>query len=182
MKKFIFIIVLIVVFAIGIMKFSGKTALVLTPTPAPAQISNDYKNIAYQIEGQEILLKNGSAETAAAPDSVETVTTQYFGNEVRGDFNNDGNQDVAFVLTQSGGGTGVFFYVVAAIKTASGYKGTNAVFLGDRIAPQTTEFKNGEIIVNYTDRKPNESFATDPSVGVSKYLKTNGLQLLEVSQ
>ena len=178
MKKLIFIIILIVVFAIGIMKFSGKTALV--PTPTPAQALSDYKNIAYQIDGQEILLKNGSAESPAGPDSEETVTTEYFGNEAKGDFNNDGTGDVAFVLTQSGGGTGVFFYVAVALKTVGGYKGTNVIFLGDRIAPQTTEFRNGEIIVNYADRKPNEPFSTTPSVGVSKYLKVNGLQLVEV--
>lgn len=174
--------VLIVIFAVGIVKFSGKTPSDQTLTPTSEQASSDYKNIAYQIEGQEILLKNGVAETVAAPDSVETVTTEYFGNEVKWDFNNDGTQDVAFVLTQSGGGTGVFYYVVVAIKTTSGYKGTNAIFLGDRIAPQTTEFRNSKIVVNYMDRKPNESFSSDPSVGVSKYLKVNGSQLLEVSQ
>lgn len=178
MKKFIFIIILVVAFAIGIIKFSGKTAL----APTSGQASDDYKNIAYQIEGQEILLKNGSAETAVAPGSVETITTEYFGNEVKGDFNNDGTQDVAFILTQNGGGTGVFFYAAVAIKTATGYKGTNAIYLGDRIAPQTTEFRNGEIIVNYADRKPNEPFSADPSVGVSQYLKVNGLQLVEVTK
>ncbi len=178
MKKIILIAALTIVFVIGIFKFTGKEAL----APTPTQTSGDHKNIAYQIEGQEILLKNGSAETAAASDSAGIITTEYFGNEAKGDFNNDGKQDVAFVLTQNGGGTGVFFYAVVAIKTATGYKGTNAVYLGDRIAPQTTEFRNGEIIVNYADRKPNEPFSADPSVGVSKYLKVNGLQLLEVSQ
>jgi len=182
MKKIIFIIVLIVAFAIGVAKFAGKTSLAPTSTSIPAQTVSDYKNIAYQIEGQEILLKNGSTETVAAPDSAKTVTTEYFGNEARGDFNNDGKEDVTFILTQSGGGTGVFYYVVVAIKTADGYKGTNAIFLGDRIAPQTTEFRNSQIIVNYSERKPNESYSADPSVGVSKYLKVNGLQLLEVSK
>ena len=182
MKKFALIIVLVVIFAVGIVKFSGKAPSVdVQSSVSPStQVSNGYKNIAYQIEGQEILLKNGVAETAAAPDSVETVTTEYFGNEMKGDFNNDGTQDVAFILTQSGSWTGVFFYIVVAIKTSDGYKGTNAILLGDRIAPQTIEFKNNEIIVNYTDRKAGEPFSEEPSVGVSKYLKINGLQLLEV--
>ena len=178
MKKFILIIVLVIAFGVGVSRFNDKT--VLAPTATPAQAVNDYKNIAYQIEGEEILLKNGFAETATAPDSEGITTTEYFGNEVRGDFNNDGGQDVAFVLTQNGGGTGIFFYVVVALKTADGYKGTNAIYLGDRIAPQTTEFKNGQIVGNYANRKPNEPFSEEPSVGVSKYLKVDSSQLVEV--
>ena len=179
MKKIALILVLIVAFGVGIIKFSQKNDSVATLTPI--QTSNDYKNIAYQIEDQEILLKNGVAETRIAPDLEENVDTEYFGNDVRGDFNRDGTEDVAFILTQSGSWTGVFFYVVVAIKTSNGYKGTNAILLGDRIAPQTIEFKNNEIIVNYADRKPSEPFSEEPSVGVSKYLKIDGLQLLEVS-
>ncbi len=154
---------------------------------APIEIVNnspasDYKNISYVIEGETILLKNGIHEAEAAPDSEEIVATEYFGNEVTGDFNNDGMQDIAFLLTQSGGGTGVFYYVAVALQSATGYKGTNAISFGDRIAPQTTEFKNGQIIVNYADRKPDEPYSADPSVGVSKYFKVSGGKLVEVSQ
>jgi hypothetical protein len=59
---------------------------------------------------------------------------------------------------------------VAALKTESGYTGTNAVFLGDRIAPQTTSITDGTLIVNYADRAPGEPMTAAPSVGVSKYL------------
>jgi hypothetical protein len=73
-------------------------------------------------------------------------------------------------------GTGTFYYVVASLQTPSGYTGTNAIFLGDRIAPQTTEIKNGEIIVNYADRKPTDPMSAQPTVGVSKYFKIqNGI-------
>ncbi len=149
----------------------------VTNSPAPV---NDYKNISYEVEGESVQLRNGTSESEAAPGSAEMITTEYFGNEVKADFNNDGTQDVAFILTQSGGGTGVFYYVVAALKTFDGYKGTNAIILGDRIAPQTTEFHNGQILVNYADRKPGEPFSADPSVGVSKYFKVSGGKLLEV--
>lgn len=180
MKKIILILAL--AFIVGVVVFTREDGLILSPDPTPTQVSADYKNVAYQIEGQEILLKNGVAETSIASDLNETVDTEYFGNEVKGDFNGDGTEDAAFVLTQSGSWTGVFFYVVVAIKTADGYKGTNAILLGDRIAPQTTEFKKGKIIVNYADRKAGEPFSQDPSVGVSKYLKIDGRQLIEVSK
>lgn len=118
------------------------------------------------------------AETEAAPGSASKIVTRYFGNEATGDLNGDGAADVAFLLTQDGGGSGTFYYVVAALKEAGGYRGTNAILLGDRIAPQTTEIRNGTLIVNYADRKPSDPMTTQPSVGVSKYLKIQGTTLV----
>ncbi len=183
MNKLILIVGILLLAAAALFKFMPeKTSVEVSNSVQPsAQVSNGYKNISYQIEGQEVLLENGLAETFPEPNSTQTVETEYFGNEARGDFNNDGKDDVAFILTQSGSGTGVFWYVVAAIKTDSGYKGTNAIFLGDRIAPQTTEFRDGKLIVNYADRKAGEPFSAEPTVGVSKYLKVNGSQLVEVA-
>ena len=56
---------------------------------------------------------------------------------------------------------------MAAIKTEEGYKGSEAYFLGDRIAPQTTEYRDGIVVVNYADRAGNEPFSTPPSIGKS---------------
>ena len=127
----------------------------------------NYENITYTIDGQPVTLINGKSATA-----------QYFGNEAMGDLNGDGLPDVAFILTNNPGGSGTFYYVVVAIKTSTGYKGTNAILLGDRIAPQTTEIKNGELIVNYADRKPSDPMTASPSIGVSKYLKVQGDSLV----
>lgn len=61
-----------------------------------------------------------------------------------------------------------FFYVVAALATEHGYKGSASVVLGDRIAPQTTESGPGNsIIVNYLDRAATDPMTTQPSVGKS---------------
>ncbi len=103
--------------------------------------------------------------------------TRYFGNEVKGDFNGDGQEDSAYLFTQDGGGSGTFYYVT--VKLANGQE-LNAILLGDRIAPQTTEYRDGKIIVNYADRKPNEPMTTRPSVGVSKYLEVVNNQLVEI--
>ncbi len=99
-----------------------------------------------------------------------TGTTRYFGNEATGDLNGDGRPDVAFLVTMQPGGSGTFFYVAAALDTDDGWIGTDAYLLGDRIAPQTTEIRDGVITVNYADRKPGEPFTARPSVGVSKCL------------
>ena len=142
--------------------------------------ATDYKNATYTIDGQSVALVNGISVVAAAPESASSITTQYFGNETSGDLNGDGSDDVAFVLTQNTGGSGTFYYVVAALKTANGYQGTNAILLGDRISPQTTQIQNGEVVVNYADRKASDSMTTAPSVGVTKYLKVVRTTLTEV--
>ena len=171
---------------------------VLKPSPAKdngAQIlGNDYKNATYVIEGRSVTLVNGLAETEAAPSSATKIITRYFGNEVKHDLNNDGLEDVAFLLTQETGGGGTFFYVVAALNTPVGYVGSDAVLLGDRIAPQTTHMDEGQtsngttrqnvIVVNYVVRLPGEPFTTRPSLGKSIWLKLdpNTMMLAEVAQ
>lgn len=140
---------------------------------------DDYKNAGYVIDGKEIILTNGLSEHNI-PGTSTSLTTRYFGNEVTGDFNEDGAPDVAFILTQDGGGSGTFYYVVAALRTSKGYRGTNAILLGDRIAPQTTEIKGTRILVNYADRRPQEPFITAPSVGISRYFAIKEGTLVEI--
>ena len=125
----------------------------------------DVKNATYEIQEKSVTLVNGSSIVQDTPSS-QTVTA-YFGNEARGDLDNDGDEDVAFILIQNGGGSGTFVYVVAALLTPGGYVGTNGILLGDRIAPQTTEVRNGQVIVNFADRRPDEPMTTQPSIGIT---------------
>jgi len=180
MKK-ILLIIFVIIIIIGISYFIDQLAIDKPfVTPVEQNLIADEKNTTYIIDGREVVLVNGRAEEWSAPGAESKTITLYFGNEVKADFNSDGIEDIAFLLTQDSGGSGTFYYVVAALGTNSGYNGTNAVFLGDRIAPQTTEFKNDTIIVNYAERKPGEPFTTQPSVGVSKYLKVFNSELIEV--
>ena len=134
-------------------------------------IARDYKNAAYMVDGRRITLKNGVSEIEATPGSASKIVTRYFGKEVRKDLDGDGREDIMFLLTQETGGSGTFFYVVAALNTPAGYVGTQGFLLGDRIAPQTTESGSGKIIVvNYTDRALGESFTIQSSVGKSIWL------------
>ncbi|MCX6702737.1 MAG: hypothetical protein NTW60_02625 [Candidatus Wolfebacteria bacterium] len=169
------IITLVAVIAIAI----GGVALWHRSTQAPL-LATDYKNATYSIEGKDISLISGYAETEVVPGSASNLVTQYFGNEATGDLTGSGLLDTAFLLTQDSGGSGTFYYLVAAIKVKAGYKGTNAIFLGDRIAPQTTEIKNRKIIVNYAERKPGEPMSAQPSAGVSKYFRVEDNRLTEI--
>lgn len=150
-----------------------------------APVSSGYKDAEYVIEGVRVKLVNGVAEVEAAPGSAAKIVTQYFGNEVLQDLDGDGREDIVFLLTQQSGGSGTFYYVVAALNTEHGYVGSEALLLGDRISPQTTEKGPGKsIVVNYADRAPGESFAQAPSVGKSirLILDTASMQFGEVVQ
>ena len=134
----------------------------------------DYRKAEYVIEGQRIKL----AEAEASPGSASRVATRYFGNELKTDLNDDGREDIVFLLTQQRGGSGTFFYAVAALNTEAGYLGSDGYLLGDRIAPQTTVVSRNPrhknvIVVNYADRRPDEPMTARPSVGKSVYLKLN---------
>jgi len=173
--------IILIVIAIIILGVAG--CLIYKPTnpatPGP-KLPVDARNAAYVIEGEETALINGRAETQAVEDSASKVITQYFGNDVKADFNGDRINDMAFLLTQNSGGSGTFYYVAAIISQDNNYRGVNTILLGDRIAPQTTEFQNGEIIVNYADRKPGEPMTAIPSVGVSRYFKIDSGNLVEI--
>ncbi len=126
-----------------------------------ADTSGDYKDISYMIEGSIIPLNE---------------KFRYFGNELMTDLDNDGCEDVVFLTTHQPGGSGTFYYVVAALNTGNGYIGSDGYFLGDRIAPQTIELSQNPkhknvVVVNYADRSPGEPMTTQPSVGKSAYIK-----------
>ena len=140
----------------------------------------DPLNAVYGIEGHEIHLINGRADAEAAPGAVCRITTSVFGKPVYGDLDADGNEDAALLLIQSSGGSGTFYYATAALNTNGAYRGTNAVFLGDRIAPQTVEIRNGVFIANYADRRREEAMTTPPTVGKSKYLTFKDNELMDI--
>ena len=176
-----------IIVGIVVLAISGASGLYLVMKDARSAghdakndvISKNVQNATFEIDSTRVTLHDGESSVSAAPGSAAAVVTRYFGNEARGDFNRDGYNDVAFILTQSPGGSGTFYYVAVALGTKSGYRGTNAIVLGDRISPQTTEYRLGKIIVNFADRKPTDAMTVKPSVGVSKYFEVQGDSLVE---
>jgi len=179
-NKIILVVILaVIIIGIGYWFYQSQKEEQLIETQT---FTLDARNCTYIIEGKNITLTNGYSEEEIAPVSASKIITRYFGNEVSGDFNNDGISDVAFLLTQSSGGSGTFYYVAVALGSEDKCIGTNAIFLGDRIAPQTTIFQDGEIIVNYAERKPDEPITALPSVGVLKYLNIDEGRLVEIQR
>ena len=178
-RVFIFLCLAIAVTVIGIELTHRKSRPALVPSAPTQANTSDFRSASYLVDGQNITLKNGVFE-AANPESSSTTTTSYFGNEAHGDLNGDGKEDVAFILTQTGGGSGTFYFLVAALKTDTGYQGTNTIFLGDRVAPMATEITGGMIIANFAERKPGEPFAAEATVATSTYARMVKGKLTEV--
>ncbi len=139
-------------------------------------VCSGHLDATYEIDGIPVALVNGVSEIEAAPGSASKILTRNYGLQANGDLNGDGRSDIAFLLTQSGGGSGTFYYLVAAICTDSGYDGSNGIFLGDRILPISVAIEDGSIVVTYKDRLPEETFAAPPSVTVERGIGlTNGM-------
>ncbi len=179
MKKIILgVVVPAVILVAGFYAFN---AYIYNEKQAPATAS--FKDAEYRIDGTVVRLKDGFAETEAAPGSASKITTRYFGNDYAVDLNDDGKEDVVFILTQETGGTGIFYYVVAAISTERGYVGSDGYLLGDRIAPQTIGTSpnprhTGVIVANYADRPESDPMSSQPSVGRSAYLKLDAASMM----
>jgi hypothetical protein len=183
MKKILFSIILILLIALSTDRilsefriFSNKdsdapkplenTTIVKTP-------NNDPLNMSYTIEDYVFTLSNGVGTATSSVDSLITSSIMIFGTPTYGDLDGDGDSDAVILLVQESGGTGSFYYGTLAIKEGDKYVSTNALFLGDRIAPQTVEIQDGKAVFNIADRKENESMATPPSVGKSIIIDFN---------
>lgn len=165
MKKAIFFIVLIVLVGVGVYMWGNQGQM----DGSPQKNTEDPFNTTYMIEGASVTLNLGSAESEVAPGSASKLVTKVFGEPVYGDLDGDGDDDAAIFLTQDGGGSGTFYYAVAAINEDGAYKGTKAILLGDRIAPQTINIREGFLVANYADRKAGDEMTAQPSMGVSMY-------------
>jgi len=137
-------------------------------------------NTTYEIGAESVALVNGRAETATAPGSASRMETRVFGQPVCGDLDGDGDEDAALLLLQDFGASGTFYYVAAARKVSGAYAGTNAVLLGDRIAPQNVAITNGVVVANYAVRGSQEPMTARPSLHVSKYLTLEKEVLVEI--
>ena len=167
-KKTIILAAIIIVLILGGFWLYARKPATYGPNPAGNSVL-DPRNATYTIEGRGVRFQNGRAEQEIVPGSASKIVTSIFGEPVIGTI--DGKKVAAVMLTQTTGGTGTFYYVAAAVEVVGGMTaGTNAILLGDRIAPQNVEIKTNEIIANYAARKPGEPFSASPSVGVSKYI------------
>lgn len=145
-----------------------------------ANIGTDPLNAYYLIDNRIIKLENGLYEKDIENSSAKEII-KILGNPTIGDLNDDSIQDdAAVILTQDSGGSGTFYYVAAAIKNSYGYKGSNTVFLGDRITIDKVNIKKGLIEITYLDRAEQDLMSDKPSVQKTISLKVEGNVLASI--
>lgn len=106
-------------------------------------------------------------EKETGSDASTGRIVKVFSDPVYGDLDGDGDDDAVLMLYEQAGGSGTFYYVAVAINEDGVYRGTDTLFIGDRIAPQTLRIQDGRPIVTYADRGPKDPFSVQPSIGKS---------------
>lgn len=147
---------------------TGTTLITVTREP-----SSDPLNASYLIDGHMVKLIHGHAEEIASPGSATKVTTHVAEKTAYGDVDKDGNDDAVLILVRDSGGSGTYYYVAASLNVKGAYRGTNAVFLGDRIVPGNVKIEKGLIVVEYSDRTAKDAMITPPAESMIKYLKVD---------
>ena len=135
----------------------------------------DPSNATFTIDDEEITLSAGHNERNIAPGSALVEETVLLDQFAYGDLNADGKEDAVFFLARYGGGSGTFVYVGAFVSGPVNYKGTQTVFIGDRIVPQSISISGGIVTVTYLDRKAEEALSAEPTILESKqFVYRNG--------
>jgi len=158
----------LLVFCIVLAFFIGEKEHTESTQP---EKGTDVRNAAFTLEGRTFMLSNGKAELQTAPGASGKETLTLFGEPAHGDFDNDGDTDAAVWLVHETGGSGAFYYVALALKAGDAYRTTNALFLGDRIAPQTIDVQEKRAVYNFAERREGEPYTAPPSVGRSVWVE-----------
>ena len=143
--------------------------------PVTSMSKPDLADATYSTEDGPLTFSNGTATRSIVPGSALTEETTLTDVMENGDLNGDGKQDAVGIFVKNGAGSGVFIYLAAVISGPVSYKGTNMVFVGDRVTPKSIKISGSTITVNYLDRDPGEPFSADPTVQASKdFIYKNG--------
>jgi hypothetical protein len=172
----IIIIFLIIGALIGLYILSKRpTPVVMTPSEnetengGPVISRPNPANATFDFDGESITLSGGKKIREIGPEGSLTEEIALTDAIAYGDINKDGKDDAVALVTRLGGGSGLFIYVVGYVSGPTAYRGTNAVFLGDRLTPQTITINTeGVITVEYLDRDSNEPFAAEPTIQTTK--------------
>ena len=87
----------------------------------------------------------------------------------------------AVILERQDGGDSDRYYLAAALNSQGAMNGTAGIVLGDRVAPQNLDVRDGKIIVSYLDRKKGEAATVAPTVVVTRTFVVKDDQLKEVA-
>lgn len=179
----------ILILAIVLMALGGLYALQqssegeLDNEPAGTPTSSDFRpnpsNATFTFDDGPITLSQGRNEREIVPGGALTEETLLTDHRAYGDLNNDGRNDTAAVIVRQSGASGIFIYVAAFVSGPTAYKGTNALFVGDRVNPQNISISDGVITLGYLDRDPDEPFAAEPTISTERHFVFRSGELVE---
>lgn len=168
MKKLLLLIILIIIgfFSYQAIKRDDAIPYQRSQDKSGAPVSSsqpDPRNANIRFDDGQVNFSNGRFERELeTPGFFEEFTI--LDKIVYGDLNGDQKTDSAFFVTRYGGGSGTFIFVASFISGPVGYRGSNAIFIGDRIIPQDITIANGVLKVSYLDRRDDEPFSAEPTI------------------
>lgn len=120
--------------------------------------NEDFRNMEYGLNGEVFKMVNGRAEKEIIPNTNVKNILYIYDNHVFGDYNNDGQEDVALWLINEVPGAGDFHYAVLNIKKDNNYIPTNFMFLGGNIIPKNIEVIDNRAVYSFVERGTSSSF------------------------
>lgn len=157
----------------------------LTPSPLPPsgpELSLDsLRNATYYAPFYErtVTLVNGSYSEGSGATAYSVQMLDVY---ALGDLNGDGKFDAAVILTENGGGSGVFESVVAVINLGGAPHQTGQVQLGDRVLVNSADISSGVIHLNMIVQGPNDPLCCPSQAEVQSFwLLGNNLWLMRVT-
>ncbi len=114
---------------------------------------NDFENMTYVLEGENVTFKNGVGEILSDPLLKRSTTTlTVTGAPLLFDINEDTATDTVVLLKTlaKDPGTMPSYYITASVSLHTGYTGVNMIYLGDDVASPSLVYKNGGIHLTYT--------------------------------
>jgi len=167
MKKAIVIMLAILVIG-GLFYFTrnknDSADKVTTPVSKDENFKPNPSNATFTFVDGPITLSNGVIDRSVVPDSNIMEEISLLDDIAYGDINGDKKIDAVTLLARFGGGSGTFIYAGAFVSGPVNYKGSNVVFIGDRINPQSVSISNGVITIKYLDRNPDQAFSEEPTI------------------
>ena len=170
MKK---IIVIVIILGIAVLFYIMRDKSPAEEARTPQVNENgifrpDPSNATFTIDDEVITLSAGRNERNIAPGSALVEETVLLDQFAYGDINADGKEDAIFFLARYGGGSGTFIYLAAFVSGPVTYRGSEAIFIGDRVSPQSISINKTTVTVKYLDREADEPLAAEPTVLTTK--------------
>jgi hypothetical protein len=143
-----------------------------SPTPLPILSEDSLKNGSYQVPQYQktVRLVDGKYSGGSGADALSVTMLPQI---AFGDLNQDGLPDAAVLITENGGGSGVFVSLVIVINQNGAPKQGGAVLIDDRPKINTLSIQEGNILLDAIIHGAGDIMAK-PTLAVKEVFQANG--------